>query len=874
MPEDKSFEIDLRTGAGPGSESGSTLDARSRAHARGTTGPAGRFPPGTLIGGRYRMIGLLGRGGMGEVYRAEDLRLGEDVALKFLAPSLAGNPARRARFVAEAKVARKLTHANLCRVHDFVEADGECFLSMEYVEGEDLASLLKRVGRLDPDKALDVAQQLCLGLAAAHERGVLHRDLKPANVMLDVRGRVRLMDFGLAALANEIAAEDALAGTPRYMAPEQLQGGEITVRSDLYALGLVLHEIFAGAYPAPYDATQTALSSLHPDVDPQVMRTIAICLDPDPSRRPSNAIAVAASLPGGDPLAAAVRAGELPSPAMVAAAATPEVVSRRVAGALVACAILGLALVATFSVAANPFLGREWTRAPEALVDRAKDVVRSLGYSDAAAHEAAGIAVDDAYLAELRRTRQGARRWDPIGEPRPAAAAVWWRSGPRSLGTFGADYTTTQDEPPPSDGDVSARMSMAGDLLAFQARAGGAHVPPPLAPDALDRTWTDLFARAGLDRARFREIDPGPAPAAAHDARRAWGGPPPEGGRPIRVEGATLRGAVVSFEVVEPWHAARVPATAPARPALLVAEDVVQLVAFAAFLAGAARNLRRRRGDLRAATRFGVFLAICGTLFWLCRTSDVAGGSGAFWSVMHGVGQALFGGVFGAAMYLAIEPFVRRRLPHMLVGSARVFQGRLGDPLVGRDLLAGAAGALAVEVLVAAVYGLGALGVELSSPPRRLYDTLGLYGLKDGLAELIWCVRLGATNAVLLSGVFAAIYATFKRRDLALGVMILLGGVLFAKHWVFESMPLQILFGALTAAIGSFILVRLGLLAAVVFGIVSYANRAIPVTFDLDAWYARAAVAYVVGFLALLAWGWRAATARPRSTATPPSGTA
>ena len=119
---------------------------------------------------------------------------------------------------------------------------------MEFVEGEDLASLLRRIGRLPPDKALDVAQQLCLGLAAAHERGVLHRDLKPANVMLDVRGRVRLMDFGLAALANEIAAEDALAGTPRYMAPEQLRGAEVTIKSDLYALGLVLHEIFVGAH--------------------------------------------------------------------------------------------------------------------------------------------------------------------------------------------------------------------------------------------------------------------------------------------------------------------------------------------------------------------------------------------------------------------------------------------------------------------------------------------------------------------------------------------------------------------------------------------------------------------------------------------------
>jgi hypothetical protein len=214
-------------------------------------------------------------------------------------------------------------------------------------------------------------------------------------------------------------------------------------------------------------------------------------------------------------------------------------------------------------------------------------------------------------------------------------------------------------------------------------------------------------------------------------------------------------------------------------------------------------------------------------------------------------------------MYLAIEPFVRRRLPHMLVGSARVFQGRLMDPLVGRDILAGVAGAFFVELLVGGVWLLSLAGVNVSDPPRRIYDFFGLYGLKDGLAELIWCVRLGATMAVLLAGVFAAIYALFKRKDLAIGIMILLGGVLFAKHWVFEAMPLKVLFGALTAAIGSFILVRIGVLAAVVYGIFAYANRSIPVTFDLNAWYAHASAAYVLVFLVLIVWGWRAATGQP-----------
>ena len=157
------------------------------------------FTPGTVIAERYRVIGLIGRGGMGEVYRADDLKLGQPVALKFLPRDLANDRGRLDRFFTEVRMARQVSHPNVCRVYDIAEVDGQHFLSMEYVDGEDLASLLKRIGRLPPDKALDVARQLCAGLAAAHDRGVLHRDLKPANVMLDGRGRARITDFGLAA---------------------------------------------------------------------------------------------------------------------------------------------------------------------------------------------------------------------------------------------------------------------------------------------------------------------------------------------------------------------------------------------------------------------------------------------------------------------------------------------------------------------------------------------------------------------------------------------------------------------------------------------------------------------------------------------------
>src|SRR6185436_14188410 len=158
----------------------------------------GRFAPGEMLGGRYRIVELLGQGGMGEVYRAEDLLLGQRVALKFLPEALAGDPERMERLLAEVRLARQVSHPNVCRVYDVGEADGHTFFSMELIEGDDLATLLRQVGRFPAEKGLDIARQLCAGLAAAHDRGVVHRDLKPGNILVDRNGRVHLADFGLA----------------------------------------------------------------------------------------------------------------------------------------------------------------------------------------------------------------------------------------------------------------------------------------------------------------------------------------------------------------------------------------------------------------------------------------------------------------------------------------------------------------------------------------------------------------------------------------------------------------------------------------------------------------------------------------------------
>ncbi|MBK9089304.1 MAG: SUMF1/EgtB/PvdO family nonheme iron enzyme [Holophagales bacterium] len=263
-----------------------------------------RFAPGTLLAGRYVVESLLGRGGMGEVYRARDTKLDEVVALKLL-PEGAADPMRLRLFLGEVRVARQISHPNVCRVHDVVEAAGLHFMTMELIEGEDLGKLLSRSGPLPVERAVEIGRQACDGLTAAHERGILHRDLKPGNLMVDTGGIVRLADFGLAGLIGSATT----GGTPAYMAPELWDHADASVQSDLYALGLVLYELFTGrrAFTGSSTAelafqhrevTPPPPSTFREGLAPAVERAVLRCLDKDPRRRPRSARAVAAALSG------------------------------------------------------------------------------------------------------------------------------------------------------------------------------------------------------------------------------------------------------------------------------------------------------------------------------------------------------------------------------------------------------------------------------------------------------------------------------------------------------------------------------------------------------------------------------------------------
>ena len=204
-----------------------------------------RLPSGTLLAGRYRIVRYLGSGGMGVVYQADDLKLHVAVALKFLGRDDPGNHRRLELFLNEVRLARQITHPNVCRIFDVGEVDDRHFISMELVDGEDLASLVRRIGRLPKDKALSIAIEICHGLEAAHDREIVHGDLKPSNLMIDAQGRAKIMDFGLANFSRRSGHRE-VAGTPDYMAPEQRHGEPSSVQTDMYALGLVLYELFTG----------------------------------------------------------------------------------------------------------------------------------------------------------------------------------------------------------------------------------------------------------------------------------------------------------------------------------------------------------------------------------------------------------------------------------------------------------------------------------------------------------------------------------------------------------------------------------------------------------------------------------------------------
>ena len=685
----------------------------------------GRFLPGTVLARRYRILGLLGSGGMGEVYRADDLKLGQAVALKFLPASVEKDEGRLQRFLNEVKIARQISHPNVCRVYDVGEVDGHHYLSMEYVDGEDLASLLRRIGRLPKDKAVQISREICLGLAAAHEQGILHRDLKPANVMIDGRGRAKIADFGLAVIAAEVGAAEVGAGTPAYMAPEQRAGKEVTVRSDLYSLGLVLYELRRPGKPARVQSASTPASpsSLVEGVDPAAERIILRCLQSDPVLRPASALAVAAALPGGDPLAAALAAGETPSPQMVADAAAPGSLSPRAAWTclIVSLTLAVVAILARENVQLLHLVPLDKT--PEVLADRARDTIHRLGY-EALPFESYGFNSNDAFLQHIQESDASPGRWEVLRKGQPSALRFWFKESPVDLAPSNPANPLIQYDDPPFTvpGTIGVWLDTKGRLLRLDA------VPPQHQPSTAPSagrkatSWSSLFEAAGMAIDTFRPIPAEWSPLTFADERQAWQGVYPDAKDvPIRVEAAAFAGRPVSFRIIEPWTAvgdSRDSSRSLAQSVMSVIELALPILVLigGAFLA--VRNIRLGRSDRRGAFRLGVYLFVIRMLAWLFMPKHFAGATSrdVFFA---NLASALYKSVVVWIFYVAIEPYLRRLWPRTMISWARALEGRWRDPLVGRDVLLGA--------LSGAAMCLG--------PPRLAADL-----------RLVWCAGAGGAN--------------------------------------------------------------------------------------------------------------------------------
>jgi tRNA A-37 threonylcarbamoyl transferase component Bud32 len=824
----------------------------------------GRFPPGTVLGNRYRIVGRLGRGGMGEVFRADDLKLGQPVALKFLPPEVDRDPARLTQLHTEVRMARQVSHPNVCRVYDIDEIEGHTFLSMEYVDGEDLASLLRRIGRFPEERGLEIARQICAGLAAAHERGVIHRDFKPANVMLDGTGRVRITDFGLAGSSGETIR----AGTPAYMAPEQLAGGEVTARSDIYALGLVIYELFTGKRALEGTSLAELIrrreqaeiippSAIVRELSPEIDRAVMRCLAADPAGRPASALMVAAALPGGDPLAAALAAGETPSPQMVAAAGEDTQLGMRTGLALllfVAVALIGVAVLSDRAL----LVGRVgFEKSADVLEDRAREAARTAGYLDRPADTARGALLNSEYLLWVATTHQASTRWDGLASGQAPLLRFWYRTSPRQMKPMPPNWRPTLSDPPPTTtGMVSVMVDDQGRLLELVA------VPPQLDPERPEPppavNWAPLFAAAGLDMSRYASVTPQWTPRVYADERVAWEGPMPgaESHR-LRIEAASYAGRAVAFQTVWPWtRPLRMTQTTPPPGLrfLSVAGTILVVLLLIGAVALVRYNLRHGRADTSGAGRIAIGLIVIWIAAWVLGGKHV---------VEVDVETDLFFGFLAIALlnvgftwlfYLALEPFVRRYCPDFLISWTRLLQGRITDPLVARDLLVGLAGGFII-ILTSLIASQMAPLFGAPPLPPRVTPVDFMHGARHTISSVLRVIPNALQGAMVATFAYVVLLAiSGRRRWVPTAVVAVLFIAVVLAEGSGDELLLSFAFAAVVGVPVIYIFVRYGLLATAMMMATNIALNIVPLTTNLSRPHAATSTLTILLFLSLAAF--------------------
>jgi serine/threonine protein kinase len=826
----------------------------------------GRFVPGMIVAGRYRIVALAGRGGMGEVYRADDLKLAQTVAIKFLPESLTHDASALERFHSEVRMARQVSHRNVCRVFDIGEADGTTFLTMEFVDGEDLGSLVRRIGRLSPDKAIEIARQICAGLAAAHERGVIHRDLKPANVMLDGQGKARITDFGLAGIASAIQGAEVRAGTPAYMAPEQLAGKEVTVKSDIYALGLILYEILTGK--RAYEATTlpeliklrersapTNPTTFIKDLDPLIERVILRCLEKDPAKRPSTALQVSAALPGGDPLAAALAAGETPSPQMVAAAGEDSGLTPKIAVPCIAALLVGMALIVVLGVKESGLERMRLDNGSEVLAQKSRETIAKLGYTNRPADSARGFSYDGDLLDYVEKNDKPHPNWDAIIAERSPVLSYWYRESPEPMRAVHFSQISLtpgiigRDDPPSLvSGMITIRLDPEGRLLGFLAvpPEKDSSSPPPQAVD-----WSGAFAAAELDPSKLHPVAPIWTVPVATDSRTAWEGIWPGTQRVLHVEAGAFHGKAVYFNLMGPWTQPTRSVPPPGTTADRASSALGVFLALSLLAGGMAlayHNYAKGKGDRRGAWRLAMGVMALEILICLFRAHLVFGQEG-FSVLILAMSTGFFMSALMWMLYMALEPYVRRHWPQTIISWTRLLDGRVKDPLVGRDLLSGTL--LGAAWVLVFEFG---YRYSLRAGSQPLFGSTEIFlGLRQTISYGLTTIVSSILGALIFFLVLVMLRVFLRNRWLAAAAFVVIFAmpkILGSTHRMTDTIAWLLIYGIAAVAV-----VRFGLIVLATGTFMANALLNLPYTFNFANWYALNSYLILVVFVAIGVWG-------------------
>jgi serine/threonine-protein kinase len=637
---------------------------------------------------------------------------------------------------------------------------------------------------------------------------------------------------------------------------------------------LVLYELFTGkkAFEATslaewrrkHSEEQPAPPSSHiADVDPAAERAILRCLEKDPRARPASPLQVAAALPGGDPLAAALAAGETPSPEMVAAAGETEGLRPAIALPCLLLVFVGLFLACFLSDKSELTSLVSLDNPPEVLAAKARELTLQLGYAPGA-DRAVGFIQDDDYLNYVRDHDKSRTRWQALTSDQPAAIKFWYRESPRALAVEkffagrGPLLIVTPDDPARTiSGMTYVEMDPKGRLLRFEA------VPPQVeeskgsapAPD-----WSPLFAAASLDLKQFRPTEPKWTPLAWGDSRIAWEGTfPLRPDLPLRVEATGFRGKPVYFHLIAPWMQPE-----RDRPSQTTTEDkvglVVALVLFWSVVFGgiflARRNFRLGRGDRRGAYRLAVFTGAVLILLWAFTSKHVAGFH-EFLTFLMGAGGALIDGSFVWLAYIALEPYARRRWPQALISWSRMLSGQFRDPLVGRDVLIGVLFAVGRYLLVLARDFVAGWLSAIPAPPIAV-ALEPLIGARIALGEVLAAVALGLILGFALFFLFFLLRVLLRREWLAALVFVSLfvAEVLPSNYPVVHAIYMAVVYGSLVL-----LMTRLGLVALSAEQITFYCLWYPPMTLHLGAWYGTPTVFVLDAITAIAVYGFRTSLA-------------